>query len=81
MAYFPNGTAGECFDNQCAKCKYGEEPCPIALVQMNYNYDACNNKVATAILGALVKNDGRCMMFECFKKDFEIDTRKAKLAI
>jgi hypothetical protein len=71
MAYFPNGTAGMCFDDQCQKCKYGEEPCPIAMVQMNYNYDACNNKVATAILKNLVQDNGICAMFECFKKDFE----------
>ncbi len=81
MAYFPNGSSGACFDNQCAKCKYGEEPCPIALVQMTYNYDACNNKVATAILKSLVKDDGRCMMFECFKNDFEIDAQQTKLVI
>lgn len=74
MAYFPNGTAGMCFDDQCQKCKYGEEPCPIAWVQMTYNYDACNNKVATAILKNLVQDNGTCAMFECFKKDFEKDT-------
>jgi len=74
MAYFPNGTAGMCFDDQCQKCKYGEEPCPIAMVQMNYNYDACNNKVATAILKNLVQDNGTCAMFECFKKDFTKDT-------
>jgi hypothetical protein len=63
MAYFPNGLSGECFANQCARCKYGEAPCPIALVQAVYNYDACNNEVATKILGALVKDNGRCAMF------------------
>ncbi len=70
MAYFANGEAGECFEEQCAKCKYGEEPCPIALVQMNYNYDACDNKTARAILNGLVKNDGSCIMYEMFSKDF-----------
>ena len=81
MAYFPNGSAGACFEDQCAKCKYGDAPCPIALAQMNYNYEACNNKVATGILAALVKNDGTCMMFECFKNDFEIDVRQTKFDI
>ena len=72
MAYFANGTEGMCFDEQCSKCKYGEIPCPIAFVQMNYNYDACNNKVATAILQTLVHNDGTCEMFEFAKEDFKI---------
>lgn len=64
MAYFPNGTSGEVFDEQCGRCRYGQEPCPVYLVQSIHNYDACNNKVATAILGALVKQDGSCQMFK-----------------
>ncbi len=62
MAYFPNGTSGMPFDYQCMDCKYGEKACPVALVQLLYNYDACNNEVATKILDALVKNDGTCEM-------------------
>lgn len=73
MAYFSNGTAGEVFDDQCSRCKYGEHPCPIYLVQSTYNYDACNNKTARAILDSLVKDDGMCMVFEMAKKDFAID--------
>lgn len=70
MAYFPNGSAGEVFDNQCLKCKYGEKGCPIWLVQVNYNYDACNNEVATKILNDLIKDDGTCEMYKEFEKDF-----------
>jgi formate hydrogenlyase subunit 6/NADH:ubiquinone oxidoreductase subunit I len=70
MAYFPNGCSGDSFDNQCTLCKYGHEPCPIAAVQLEYNYDAVNNKVATDILNSLVKNNGECTMFKIFKKDF-----------
>ena len=81
MAYFPNGSSGECFENQCARCKYGESPCPIAYVQMQFNYDACNNKVASIILNTLVHNDGTCMMFKCFSNDFKINERQTKLAI
>jgi hypothetical protein len=29
MAYFANGCEGEVFDEQCAKCRFGESPCPI----------------------------------------------------
>ena len=55
MAYFSNGTEGEPFDEECSQCALFEEPCPIAYVQVNWNYEACNNEVATAILGFLVK--------------------------
>lgn len=72
MAYFSNGTEGEVFDEQCMKCKYGNGYCPIAFVQIEYNYDACNNKTARKILDALVKQDGTCMMFNEFKEDFNL---------
>ena len=72
MAYFANGSEGTVFEMQCEKCKYGENSCPIALVQMSFNYDAANNDVATEILDALVKDDGTCMMFTEFKSDLEI---------
>lgn len=71
MAYFPNGSAGEVFAEQCSKCRYGEGYCPIHFVQYNYNYDACNNKVASAILNALVSNCGTCSMFALDPKHFE----------
>ena len=64
MAYFPNGTSGEVFDEQCGRCRYGEGFCPIWGVQNVYNYDACNNEVARKILYDLVKDDGTCAMFK-----------------
>ncbi len=79
MAYFSNGSDGMCFDEQCSICKYGEDPCPIAFVQMEYNYEACNNKVARNILDYLVKNTGECKMFVQFKTDLHIDARQQKL--
>lgn len=72
MAYFSNGTEGMVFDHQCSLCKYGEEPCPIALVQHEFNYSACNNATAQGILNMLVKNDGTCEMFKEFEKDFSL---------
>jgi len=80
MAYFPNGTSGECFDNQCAKCRFGEKACPVWLVQHEFNYDACNNKVATAILDRLVKADGTCMMFAMDPELFK-DRRGADMVL
>ena len=69
MAYFSNGSEGEVFDAQCLKCKYGEDTCPIAWVQITYNYDACNNETATNILDHLVRQDGTCTMYEMAKED------------
>ncbi|KPJ65317.1 MAG: hypothetical protein AMJ43_11000 [Coxiella sp. DG_40] len=57
MAYFSNGTESESFVNECAECILGNEECPIRLVHLNYNYEACNNKVATAILNNLVRQE------------------------
>ncbi len=79
MAFFSNGSAGEIFDMQCMKCKYGEAPCPIALVQHTFNYDAHKNKTATAILDTLVQQDGSCTMWKAFEKDFFKDTNQMKL--
>ena len=79
MAYFANGSEGMGFDEQCLKCKYGEVFCPIAFVQTTYNYDACNNKIATKILDELVKQDGTCTVFETFKEDLEIAVEQGKL--
>lgn len=69
MAYFSNGTEGEAFDNQCNKCKYGEECCPIAGLQLAYNYDAVGNKLARTMLDELVKDNGECTVFTLMKKD------------
>lgn len=79
MAYFSNGSEGMVFDEQCAKCKYGDKTCPIALVQITYNYEAVNNDVATNILDTLVKQDGTCTMWELAKKDFFRDPNQLDL--
>ena len=79
MAYFSNGSEGMVFDEQCVECKYGEDPCPVAFAQMNWNYEAANNKTARAILDYLVKNNGECAMFSEFKKDFKIDARQMQI--
>ncbi|HKZ40646.1 MAG TPA: hypothetical protein VJ044_06765 [Candidatus Hodarchaeales archaeon] len=70
MAYFPNGCAGEVFDNQCGQCRYGEK-CPIRFAQELHNYDAVNNETATSILNYLVKDDGICEMFKLDPVNFK----------
>jgi hypothetical protein len=73
MAYFSNSSEGSGFEYQCSICRYGDESCPIFLVQFIYNYDACNNKIARKILDSLIHDDGTCEMFKTFKKDFTKD--------
>lgn len=81
MAYFSNGSEGIVFDDQCARCKFGKHPCPIAFVQMDANYDQHKDTsgTATKILDHLVKNDGTCAVFEMAKSDFEIDPNQLEL--
>jgi hypothetical protein len=50
MACFSNGSQGAYFEKECEYCQLGELPCPIAWVQVDNNYEACNNPVATKIL-------------------------------
>lgn len=81
MAYFSNGSEGMVFDDQCAKCKFGQKPCPIALVQVSYNYDQLRDKsgVARNILNTLVKPDGTCTVWEMAKTDFAIDPNQLQI--
>jgi hypothetical protein len=61
-------------DNQCSQCVLGENACPVYLVQSVYNYDACNDKVASEILNYLIRQDKKtfeylgCAMFELLDK-------------
>ena len=79
MAYFPNGSAGMCFDEQCNKCKYGDGPCPIAFVQMEYNYNAVGNTIASAILDHLVWDNGDCAMYKAFEHDLAKDMSQGEM--
>ncbi len=79
MAYFSNGSEGMVFDDQCAKCKYGKMPCPIAFIQVDSNYDQIGNELATKIMTQLVSNDGTCQMWLMCRKDFEINPNQLEL--
>lgn len=64
MAYFSNSSDGEFLDIQCADCIH-EDPdagCPIALVQMMFNYDQIGNNKLRDALNMLVSKDGICKM-------------------
>lgn len=67
MAYFANGSEGELFYEQCTRCRFGEEACPIFEAQVSFNYEAVGNKIATNILNVLVHDDGTCEMFKRFE--------------
>lgn len=63
MAYFSNATEGAILDAQCPNCPGGPQ-CPVALVQLIYNYDqvtAGNEKLREAI-SLLISDDGMCNM-------------------
>lgn len=79
MAYFSNGSEGMCFDEQCSKCKYGQHPCPVAAIQMQWNYDQIGNELARKIMDNFVKRDGTCTMWEMAKQDFAIDPKQLNL--
>lgn len=81
MAYFSNGSEGMVFDDQCTKCKFGDKPCPIAFIQMHFNYDQLKDTTGTAsnILNHLVKPDGTCTVWEMAKEDFAIDPNQLQL--
>jgi len=68
MAYFSNGSEGMVFDDECSNCLLGEEPCPVAWAQANWNYEACNNPIATQILNSLVKQTDKGHYVGCQMK-------------
>lgn len=77
MAYFSNGSEGMDFDTECSKCLLWNKPCPIAMAQSEFNYDACNVPVARAILNMLVKQDEKYHYIGCQMKPL-IDLLKEK---
>ena len=54
MGYFSNGSEGMALDAECIECA-AFTGCPIALVQLMYNYDQVGNQLAGDILNTLVK--------------------------
>ena len=56
-----------------------ESACPIYSIQMQFNYDAVKNKVASDILNMLIKQDGTCSMFEFAKQYLECDHETIKM--
>jgi len=79
MAHFSNSTEGFLLDEQCMRCKFGQGPCPIAWVQHEYNYKACNDELAREILDNLVDQEKGCMLFTEFKRELYDDPNQLDL--
>ncbi len=63
MAYFPNGTSTGILEQQCDDCRLSnDDPCPILLVQMTWNYVQVDNKPLAECLESLVNEEGICQM-------------------
>lgn len=70
MAYFSNSSEGSVLDEQCCDCYMGiDEPCPVAFVQMNWNYSQVGNDMAREILNELVSEKGICKMKVAIEKN------------
>ena len=61
MAYFSNSSDGGVLDAQCGECLPYDQ-CPVAFVQMMYNYDQIGNDQLKECLTALVDENGACQM-------------------
>lgn len=72
MAYFAKGTEGLNLDEQCDNCLHGMNDgimCPVAAVQMAYNYIQLNpgNEDLRAAMNLLIGERGNCQMSAAMK--------------
>ena len=79
MAYYSNGSETSFLDTECTTCAIGKEACPIAFVQIDYNYEQCGNETAKKILDYLVSNTTGCRMKNKFPRDLKTDAKQNKL--
>ena len=72
MAYFSNGTDGDCYDKKyCSRCVHNQGKCPILFLHLDWNYEAVGKDADPAKAAALdtlwPRNDdgtnGECAMF------------------
>ena len=79
MVYFSNSGEGMWLDEQCCECIHEDETalCPIAEIQLMYNYDQVGNELAEKIMDKLISKGGCRMkpMIEKYykKKPLDID--------
>lgn len=70
MAYFPNGTAGELYEERyCSRCRNNrDDDCPIWTLHLIWNYDQNSDATKHIALDALIPttddgNPGECYLF------------------
>lgn len=73
MAYFANGTEGLGLEEQCHNCIHGinaEILCPVASVQLMYNYSQLDegNKDLREAMNLLIDEQGSCLMRQTMEK-------------
>ncbi len=73
MGYFGNSSEGEPFEEDCATCPLGEYPCPIAGVQLEFNYVSCNNKIGRDILNRFITQGSKGEYIGCQMKRFVVE--------
>jgi hypothetical protein len=94
MAYFPNGTAGACYEGEyCCHCVHqrgedGEGGCVVWLAHLLYSYELCNEKdhPGKVILDLLIPEtkDGlgaeQCAMFHARTNEEAEEAERRRLA-
>lgn len=58
MAYFANGSEGLVFDYECSNCFAEDKNCPVATIQLTFNYDQCDNENLRHAMNMLVTQKG-----------------------
>ena len=73
MAYFPNSSAADEFENGCIECIHADEEacCPIYMIQNSYNYEQIGNDKLREALNMLVDDEKGCRMRRFIIKDKE----------
>lgn len=78
MAYYSNSTEGEPLHSQCNACKC-YDGCPIALVQVEYNYTQFKDRRIEEILSMLVDQQNGCTLYNKYKQLLFNDPDQEKL--
>ena len=72
MAFFSDGSEGTTMDILCPTCPIGdpEHVCPVAMIQLEHNYDQCDNPQLAEAMTTLVAQEGgelRCAVLESLR--------------
>ena len=62
----------------CAQCVFGDEFCPVAYLQVMFNYDQLKNEKVKEMLDILLP-DARCWFMNNKSEHFKVDARQEQL--